>query len=82
MSEEQLLTYYNYIYPFDTIVSWLTHNHKTPLMHRELSFEYEKTGVERYVVFADSEDMKKRMIDGRLRTPVKVDAGAVWNRRP
>ena len=26
--------------------------------------------------------MKDRMIDSRLRTPVKVDAGAVWTRRP
>jgi DNA primase small subunit len=37
--------------------------------------------VERYVVFSDAEAMKARMI-GRDRTPLKVDAGAIWDRVP
>jgi DNA primase catalytic subunit len=52
------------------------------LSHRELSFEYEGGAVERYVVFNDAETMKLRMIDPRMNTPRKVDAGAVWNRIP
>jgi len=63
-------------------VKWLTHNGKTDLAHRELSFEYEGIGVERYVVFTNAEAMKARMIDPREKTPLKVDAGAVWNRVP
>jgi DNA primase small subunit len=52
------------------------------LAHRELSFEYEKGGVQRYVVFADAQAMKNRMISTRDETPLKVDAGAIWNRVP
>lgn len=74
--------YYNYLYPFDTIVRWLTHNNKSQLAHRELSFEYEGSGVERYVTFVDSIAMKKRMIDRHSKVPLKVDAGAIWNRTP
>lgn len=33
-------------------------------------------------MFNDAEAMKARMIDPRLKTPLKVDAGAVWNRVP
>jgi hypothetical protein len=60
----------------------LTHNYKTPLARRELSFEYEGVGVERYVTFADADAMKTRMISVREKTPIKVDAGAIWNRIP
>ncbi len=74
--------YYNYLYPFKTIVSWLTHNNKALLAHRELSFEYEGVGVERYVTFVDAASMKNRMIDRHSTTPLKVDAGAIWNQKP
>lgn len=82
MAEEELRIYYNYLYPFDTIVRWLTHNHKSQLAHRELSFEYEGVGVERYVTFVDAKAMKSRMIDRHSKVPLKVDAGAIWNRTP
>lgn len=36
-------------------------------------------GVERYVVFADADAMKSRMISAREKTPLKVDAGAIWD---
>ena len=38
MSEEDLRLYYNYLYPFETITRWLTHNNTSQLAHRELSF--------------------------------------------
>jgi len=38
--------------------------------------------VERYVKFVDAKDMKKRMIDRHEKTPIKVDAGAVWIKMP
>ena len=34
------------------------------------------------MVFVNAEAMKNRMIDSHSRTPVKVDAGAIWNMRP
>jgi DNA primase small subunit len=74
--------YYNYLYPFETLVRWLTHNNHCQLAHRELSFEYEGVGVERYVTFANAKDMKNRMISRFSKIPLKVDAGAIWNKIP
>lgn len=34
------------------------------------------------MVFNDADVMKNRMIDPRMNTPRKVDAGAIWNRIP
>jgi DNA primase catalytic subunit len=82
MAEEDLRIYYNYLYPFKTLVNWLTQNNKSQLAHRELSFEYEGVGVERYVTFVDANAMKNRMIDRNSKIPLKVDAGAIWNRTP
>lgn len=82
MAEEELRVYYNYLYPFETLVKWLTHNNRTQLAHRELSFEYEGVGVERYVTFANANAMKNRMIDRHSKIPLKVDAGAIWNQIP
>jgi hypothetical protein len=39
-------------------------------------------GVERYVKFNDANAMKNRMIDRYLKVPLKVDAGAIWDRIP
>ena len=78
--------YYNYLYPFETVVRWLTHNNRSQLAHRELSFEFEGNVVERYVTFVDAKAFKNRMIasssNSKDATPLKVDAGAVWNRTP
>ena len=52
------------------------------LAHRELSFEYEGVGVERYVTFVDANAMKNRMTDRYSKIPLKVDAGAIWNQKP
>ena len=85
MAEEQLLEYYNYLYPFDTLTRWLTYEHSSKLCHRELSFEMmgrDATYVERYVTFADADKMKERMIDRRSNVPLKVDAGTIWNNTP
>ena len=34
------------------------------------------------MTFKDAQDMKDRMIDRQKRTPLKVDAGAIWDRKP
>jgi hypothetical protein len=39
-------------------------------------------GVERYVTFVDAKSMKNRMTDRHSKVPLKVDAGAIWNRTP
>lgn len=61
---------------------WLTYNRRSQLAHRELSFEYEGVGVERYVTFSDAAAMKARMISRFSKVPLKVDAGAIWNQIP
>jgi hypothetical protein len=33
-------------------------------------------------VFTDAKAMKERMIDSKENIPLKVDAGAIWNRVP
>lgn len=53
--------YYQYFYPYEAIVNWLTYKGKTPLNHRELSFEYEGGTVQRYVVFNNADDFRERM---------------------
>jgi len=39
-------------------------------------------GVERYVTFVDAAAMKSRMISRFAKIPLKVDAGAIWNKIP
>lgn len=39
-SMEDLNLYYEYLYPYEAIVQWLTYNDTRPLNHRELSFQY------------------------------------------
>lgn len=82
MQEEDLKVYYNYLYPFTTLVKWLTYNYSSNLMHRELSFEYEGVGVERYVTFENAKSFKERMLSRDKKVPLKIDAGAIWNQIP
>jgi DNA primase catalytic subunit len=60
-SVQDLELYYQYLYPYETIVDWLTYNNTRSLNHRELSFQYEGDAVQRYVVFSDANTMRERM---------------------
>jgi DNA primase catalytic subunit len=60
-SVQDLELYYQYLYPYETIVDWLTYNKTRALNHRELSFQYEGDAVQRYVVFSDANAMRERM---------------------
>ncbi len=55
---ENLDLYYQYLYPYEVLVEWLTYNGTQPLNHRELSFQYEGDAVQRYVVFNDANSMR------------------------
>lgn len=57
-SIQNLDLYYEYLYPYEAIVEWLTYNQTRPLNHRELSFQYEGDAVQRYVVFNDANAMR------------------------
>lgn len=78
-SLQNLDLYYQYLYPYEAIVDWLTYKGTRPLNHRELSFQYESDAVQRYVVFSDAESMRERMTSRFEQMPVKVDAGAIWS---
>lgn len=51
MQSDNLRYYYQHLYPYNALYTWLTYNDKIPLEHRELSFEYANESVQRYVKF-------------------------------
>ncbi len=56
-SLQNLDLYYQYLYPYEAIVDWLTYSGSRPLNHRELSFQYEGDVVQRYVIFSNANAM-------------------------
>lgn len=79
---DNLRYYYEHLYPYETIYSWLTYNNKLPFGHREISFEYENEAVQRYVKFKSVDEFKRRMTSVDDEPPRKLDAGAIWTGPP
>lgn len=77
-SREVLLAFYNRIYPFKSIFTWLAHSHTTtPLFtNREFAFTLERDVYLRYNSFQTAEEFKKQVC--KL-VPSRFEVGPVYN---
>ncbi|TFK74602.1 prim-pol domain-containing protein [Pluteus cervinus] len=80
-SPEVMLTFYNRIYPFQSIFNWLNQGH-TPtkrFTHREFAFTLQNDVYLRYNSFATYEDLKKQVCQYN---PSRFEIGPVYSLRP
>ena len=77
-SPEVMLQFYRMLYPFNSIFSWLNHEHvPTKLFtHREFSFTLQGDVYLRYHSFNTAEDLKKQVL---ALNPTRFEIGPVYS---
>lgn len=73
--------YYQYLYPFNTIFTWLNHSNKPSrdMENREFAMAFRSGAYKRYCSFETAEEFKAQIVKGN---PDRFEVGAIYNKPP
>ena len=80
VNSDMMLTFYQRLYPFKSIFSWLNHEHSPTKLftHREFAFTLQGDVYLRYNSFANAEELKKQVC---ALNPTRFEIGPVYSAR-